>query len=95
MAVCPGCKRYVDNSLAECPDCQAPLTRMADIARELARKAHIQRPPTPPLQPPGLLARLIDQVRTWQPLAPVEEASPPREEPEAPAEAESPTQNTD
>jgi hypothetical protein len=93
MAICPGCKRYVDNSLSECPDCQAPLTRMADIARELARKTRIRRPAAPPAQPQGLVARLIDQVRTWQPLTPIEAAPPPREEPEAPPEAEGRAEN--
>lgn len=95
MAICPGCKRYVDNTLSECPDCGAPLTRMADIASELARKARIQRPPTPPPQPQGLVARLIEQVRTWQPLAPVEEAPSPPAEPETPTEAESPAEGVE
>lgn len=39
MALCPQCKRYVDNQLEQCDQCGAPLARVGDLAHAFSAPA--------------------------------------------------------
>jgi hypothetical protein len=91
MAICPQCKRYVDIERSQCPDCLVPVATIAEIAAELGRELRIPGPETAP-RPQGLWGRLLDQMRTWQPLAPARGSAAPREEPKSPAKENGPNE---